>query len=95
VERKSRYLIAAKLANKTGTVTAAAVTAAFRRIPRALRHTLTLDNGREFTRFRDIEKGTGLAVYFADPYSAWHAEPTKTQMACCEDISQKAQILEM
>lgn len=27
--------------------------------------------GREFTRFRDIEKGTGLAVYFADPYSAW------------------------
>jgi IS30 family transposase len=30
-----------------------------------------LDNGKEFTRFRDIEKGTGLAVYFADPYSAW------------------------
>lgn len=71
VERKSRYLIAAKLADKTATVTSAAVTAAFRPIPRALRHTLTLDNGKEFTRFRDIEKGTGLAVYFADPYSAW------------------------
>jgi IS30 family transposase len=71
VERKSRYLIAATLANKTATVTAAAVTSAFRPIPRSLRHTLTLDNGKEFTRFRDIEKGTGLAVYFADPYSAW------------------------
>ena len=38
--------------------------------PGTLRHTLTLDNGKEFTRFRDIEKGTGLAVYFADSYSA-------------------------
>jgi IS30 family transposase len=71
VERKSRYLIAAKLVNKTATVTTAAITAAFRPIPGTLRHTLTLDNGKEFTRFRDIEKGTGLAVYFADPYSAW------------------------
>lgn len=71
VERKSRYLIAAKLANKTAAVTATAITAAFRRIPRTLRHTLTLDNGKEFAHFSEIEKGTGLAVYFADPYSAW------------------------
>jgi IS30 family transposase len=71
VERKSRYLIAAKLVNKTATVTATAVTAAFRRVPRILRQTLTLDNGKEFARFKEIEKGTGLMVYFADPYSAW------------------------
>ena len=71
VERKSRYLIAGKLINKTATVTAQAATAAYRRIPKALRHTLTLDNGKEFARFRDIEKGTGLTIYFADPYSAW------------------------
>ena len=32
--------------------------------------TLTLDNGKEFARFKDIEKGTGLMIYFADPYSA-------------------------
>jgi IS30 family transposase len=71
VERKSRYLIAGKLANKTATATAQVTTTAFRRIPKALRHTLTLDNGKEFARFRDIEKNTGLTVYFADPYSAW------------------------
>jgi len=71
VERKSRYLIAAKLANKTAAVTATAITAAFRKVPGALRHTLTLDNGKEFARFKEIEKGTGLVVYFADPYSAW------------------------
>lgn len=71
VERKSRYLVAAKLVNKTAAATAYAVNRAFRRIPRGLRHTLTLDNGKEFARFREIENGTGLAIYFADPYSAW------------------------
>lgn len=71
VERKSRYLIAGKLTDKTAMVTAKTATAAFLRIPKLLRHTLTLDNGKEFARFRDIEKSTGLKVYFADPYSAW------------------------
>jgi len=71
VERKSRYLIAGKLSDKTAKVTTQTVTAAFRRIPKLLRHTLTLDNGKEFARFHDIEKKTGLKVYFADPYSAW------------------------
>ena len=71
VERKSRFLIAAKLLNKTAKVTANAVTTAFQRVPKSLRHTLTLDNGKEFARFSDIEKNTGLAIYFADPYSAW------------------------
>src|SRR5664280_1028615 len=33
--------------------------------------TLTLDNGKEFSRFKEIEARTGLAVYFADPYAAW------------------------
>lgn len=71
VERKSRYLIAGKLANKTATETAQAATSAFEQVPKTLRHTLTLDNGKEFARFRDIEKVAGLKIYFADPYSAW------------------------
>ena len=28
------------------------------------------DNAKEFTRSSDVENATGLAVYFADPYSA-------------------------
>ena len=71
VERKSRYLIAAKLANKTASETTRAVRLAYRKIPVALRHTLTLDNGKEFAHFQDIERHTKLAIYFADPYSAW------------------------
>ena len=59
-----------KIVNKTAAVTAEIVTAAFKRIPKKLQHTLTLDNGKEFARFKDLEKATGLAIYFADPYSA-------------------------
>lgn len=71
VERKSRYLIAAKLENKTAKVTAEVVTAAYKRIPKAMKHTLTVDNGKEFARFKEIENGAGLTIYFADPYAAW------------------------
>ena len=71
VERKSRYVMVAKLADKTAAVTALAAIRLFRRIPGALRQTLTLDNGKEFARFKEIEKQTGLAIYFADPYAAW------------------------
>jgi transposase, IS30 family len=71
VERKSRYLMAAKLTDKSAAVTAQSVTGAYRRIPKAMRKTLTLDNGKEFARFKQIERDTGLQIYFADPYSAW------------------------
>ena len=39
--------------------------------PQAFRKTLTVDNGKEFAGFKDIEEKTGLTVYFADPYAAW------------------------
>jgi IS30 family transposase len=71
VERKSRYLLAAKLENKTAEATMRATVRVFQRIPRALRKTLTIDNGKEFSRFTTIEQATGLDIYFADPYAAW------------------------
>jgi IS30 family transposase len=36
-----------------------------------LRRTLTLDNGKEFSRFKELEIRTGLNVFFAEPYAAW------------------------
>jgi len=71
VERKSRYLMAAKLANKKAELLTAESTKAFWRIPKKMRQTLTVDNGKEFSRFKELEIKTGLTVYFADPYSAW------------------------
>lgn len=33
--------------------------------------TLTLDNGAEFARFREVEEATNVEVYFAHPRSPW------------------------
>ena len=71
VERKSRYLLAVKLADKKAATMGQQTTKAFRKVPRKLRHTLTVDNGREFSSFKEIESNTKLTVYFADPYSPW------------------------
>jgi IS30 family transposase len=71
VERECRYLAAARLTDKKASTMAAQSIKCFWRIPRRLRHTLTVDNGREFSQFKEIEARTGLAVYFADPYAAW------------------------
>lgn len=71
VERKSRYLIAAKLLDKKAESLTLQSIKAFQRIPKRMRQTLTVDNGKEFARFKELEDKTGLTVYFADPYSAW------------------------
>ncbi len=71
VERKSRYLVAAKLADKAANTMTIASASAFERIPKKMRKTLTVDNGKEFAQFKQLEKMTGFCIYFADPYSAW------------------------
>jgi IS30 family transposase len=71
VERKSRYLIVAKLSDKQAKTMTAQTVKAFKSVPRQLRKTLTVDNGKEFADFKQIESKTGLAVFFTDPYAAW------------------------
>jgi transposase, IS30 family len=71
VERKSRYLLAAKLEDKKAATLTEKCVKAFGPIPRVMRKTLTLDNGSEFANFKELEKKARLAVYFADPYAAW------------------------
>jgi IS30 family transposase len=71
VERKSRYLIAGKLHDKKALSMTSESIKRFRKIPKRLRATLTVDNGKEFSLFKEIETKTGLTIYFADPYSAW------------------------
>ena len=44
---------------------------AFRWIPSSLCRTMTFDNGKEFSAFKELEKKFQLAVYFAHPYASW------------------------
>lgn len=71
VERKSRYLVAAKLSDKKAATMNTQSIKAFWKLPRVMRQTLTVDNGKEFSQFKELESKTGLTVYFADPYAAW------------------------
>lgn len=71
LERKSRYLLANKIADRQAKTVAQAKIAQLTSLPQSWRHTLTVDNGKEFADFRQVEKATGMRVYFADPYAAW------------------------
>ncbi|MCB1070460.1 MAG: IS30 family transposase, partial [Kiritimatiellae bacterium] len=34
-------------------------------------HTMTVDNGMEFSQFSELEEALGTEVYFAHPYHSW------------------------
>ncbi|MCJ7618495.1 MAG: IS30 family transposase [Desulfobacterales bacterium] len=36
-----------------------------------MRKTLTLDNGKGFSLFKQFEEKTDLTIYFTDPYATW------------------------
>lgn len=71
VERKSRFLIATLLPDRKANTFNTAAIPVYKELPKHLCRTLTLDNGKEFSQFKDLETQTGLSVFFADAYSSW------------------------
>lgn len=67
-ERLSSLVAFTKLSQKTALMTAQAVITKLRPF---VAHTITFDNGSEFTQHGLITKALGISVYFADPYSSW------------------------
>ncbi len=67
-ERMSSLVAFTKLNQKTALLTAAAVIGKLRNY---VTHTITFDNGTEFTQHGLITDALGITVYFADPYSSW------------------------
>jgi IS30 family transposase len=71
IERKSRFLLTGKVEDKTAASFNAALAGQLIRLPKQLRQTLTLDNGSEMARFKELEAATGMSTYFCDPHSPW------------------------
>jgi IS30 family transposase len=71
VERRSRFLILIKLPEKRTEVVVAALVKAVRKLPAALRKSLTWDRGSELTNHTQFTVATDVKVYFCDPYSPW------------------------
>lgn len=70
VERVSGFVLIGKLETRTA---ACATACAIRliRSHRGLFKTITADNGTEFHDYDQIERATGVMVYFANPHSSW------------------------
>ena len=71
VERHTRYVMLAKVANKdTQTVVSALIKQA-RKLPSELYKSLTWDRGKELADHRRFSLATDIDVYFCDPQSPW------------------------
>jgi transposase, IS30 family len=72
VERRSRLTILVPVrGGHSALIVGDALILAFSLLPRALRRTLTWDQGNELFHHGRIEQATGLSIYFADPHSPW------------------------
>lgn len=71
VERVSGYLLADLLLDVTADKIKESQVRLFESLPEDKKHTLTLDNGTEFSDYELLEKETGIQVYFAHPYHSW------------------------
>jgi IS30 family transposase len=71
VERKSGYLMAARLPDKGAKSFEKAAKHCFAVIATKYAQTLTLDNGIEMSNYEEIERSTKLRIYFAHPYHSW------------------------
>lgn len=70
VERASRYTALGRLPTKAAAVTASVLARRLKPWAGAV-HTLTVDNGQEFSQHQTVTARLGTAVYFADARSPW------------------------
>lgn len=71
VDRKSWYLLARKIKDKSWNSVLEWTLELFKNIPKYKKLTITYDNWREFCEHHMIRYLTKLDVYFANPYSSW------------------------
>jgi len=71
VERHSRFTTLIKVPSKDTAVVVAALTRHARKLPAALRRSLTWDRGLEMAKHKTFTMATDVKVYFCDPQSPW------------------------
>ena len=71
VERKSRFTMLVKVADKSTGSVIPALSRQVRKLPGELRRSLTWDRGLEMADHKAFTVATNVAVYFCDPRSPW------------------------
>lgn len=70
VERKSQFVLMKRLESKTADLTGDAIQHLLKPI-KSLCHTITKDNGKEFSCHERVSDSLNAKVYFAHPYHSW------------------------
>jgi IS30 family transposase len=71
VERHTRYVMLAKVANKDTQTVVSALIKQSKTLPNELYKSLTWDRGKELADHRRFTLATNIQVYFCDPQSPW------------------------
>ncbi|MDR4469652.1 MAG: IS30 family transposase [Nitrospira sp.] len=71
VERQSRFTMLVQVPGKDTTSVVTALSTQIRRLPSALRRSLTWDRGMELAQHKRFTVDTSVQVYFCDPQSPW------------------------
>ena len=71
VERHSRFTLLVKVQGKDTTSVVTALSKQVRKLPSALRRSLTWDRGMELAHHKRFTVATDVQVYFCDPRSPW------------------------
>ncbi len=71
VERKSRFVIIARLKSKNAEDTAHTIMNIFSQLNERLRRSITFDNGAEFARHTLLKEALNMATWFCDAYASW------------------------
>ena len=69
-ERRSRLLVVTRQPSKAAEPVATKLTELFRALPKALRRTITFDNGTEFAYHHRLHK-LSMNTFFCDPHAPW------------------------
>jgi transposase, IS30 family len=70
-ERKTRFVLAARLAGKSAAETVAVMMAVFRRLDPRLRPSITFDNDTAFARHGLLASACAVTTWFCDAYASW------------------------
>ena len=68
VDRKSRFLFTSIIRSRNARETREAIERILKGVPVK---SLSLDNGSEFSQFRELEAAIGAPIYFAEPHKPW------------------------
>ena len=70
-ERRSGYLLGDLFKQKSSTLIKTKIIRRFKKIANDKKHTITYDNGTEFSEYELIGRETQMKIYFANPYHSW------------------------